>query len=121
MVKNIQSLNSDTLPNTEHAKYQNPLRNTLNAMDIHALLNHDSPSTQRFNRLQKDRSLRQPTLTNTADFPPPRTRAPELTRDQKIEMRTLRTHNKWTYSTIAKATGHTIGQVRLALTGPLTP
>lgn len=90
-------------------------------MDIHALLNHDSPSTQRFNRLQKDRSLRQPTLTNTADFPPPRTRAPELTRDQKIEMRTLRTHNKWTYSTIAKATGHTIGQVRLALTGPLTP
>jgi hypothetical protein len=79
-------------------------------MDIHALLNHSqtSPSVVRFQRLQLDKSLRQPTFSNTAKFPPKRTRAPELTRDQKVAIRTLRQFNNWSYLDLAKRTGHTI-------------
>jgi hypothetical protein len=43
-----------------------------------------------------------------------------LTRDQKIEIRTLRNHLEWDYFTIARATGKTFRQVQDVLTGPLT-
>jgi len=45
----------------------------------------------------------------------------ELSRDDKIEIRTLRKYNGWDYMTIAKATGKTYRQVQDAITGPLTP
>ncbi|KAK3363914.1 hypothetical protein B0T25DRAFT_55699 [Lasiosphaeria hispida] len=90
-------------------------------MQIQALLNttniHNSPCIERFYRLNTtlQRPIQQPS------FPTHATHSKDLTRDEKIEIRTLRKHNNWSYITIAKATGKTVRQVQGALSGPLTP
>ncbi|KAK4099324.1 hypothetical protein N658DRAFT_167612 [Parathielavia hyrcaniae] len=92
-------------------------------MDIRALVNNcnirASPTAVRFYQLQQQRQARDaiqrgPVLRGLRHSTP-------LTRDEKIEIRTLRKHAKWDYSTIAQATGKTFHQVQDALTGPLTP
>ncbi|KAK4095742.1 hypothetical protein N658DRAFT_100377 [Parathielavia hyrcaniae] len=73
-------------------------------MDIRALVNncniHASPTAVRFYQLQQQRQARDaiqrgPVLRGLRHSTP-------LTRDEKIEIRTLRKHAKWDYSTIAK-------------------
>lgn len=85
-------------------------------MNINSLVNHsqvhDSPTAERFYRLQLQRQ-KPPNL----QLP----RSKELTRDQKVEIRTLRKYNGWEYSTIRKATGYTERQIQKAINGPLTP
>jgi hypothetical protein len=99
-------------------------------MDIQTLLNHNnihsSPAAERFYRLQLQQSLRQPNFnrppsfsTQSIGFRNPR--AHELTRDEKLEIRTLRKYNKWSYITLAKETHHTYRQVQQACQQPLTP
>ncbi|KAK4042963.1 hypothetical protein C8A01DRAFT_44033 [Parachaetomium inaequale] len=92
-------------------------------MDVRALVNnnniHASPCAQRFYQLQLrqqayDTVYRGPVFRGLRHSTP-------LTRDQKLEIRTLRNHAKWDYMTIAQATGKTFHQVQDALTGPLTP
>jgi uncharacterized protein YnzC (UPF0291/DUF896 family) len=88
-------------------------------MNITALINHhnvhNSPSAERFYRLQLSRNGRTPTeLTR-------RHKAADLTRDEKVEIRALRRHAKWPYSRIVEATGKTFQQVQDACSGPLTP
>jgi len=91
-------------------------------MDIRALINsnnnniHTSPCAQRFYQLQlrQQAPLRGPVLRGLRHSTP-------LTRDQKLEIRTLHNYAKWDYLTIAQATGKTFHQVQDALTGPLTP
>ncbi|KAK4144761.1 uncharacterized protein C8A04DRAFT_27485 [Dichotomopilus funicola] len=86
-------------------------------MDIHALINttdtHNSPCAERSYQLQTQR------------IPGPvfqRKRPPNnLTRDEKIQIRTLREYLNWTDSQIAAARGKTVREVQQALTGPLTP
>jgi len=99
-----------------------------NNMNVTALLNHarnahDSPAAERFYRLQLQQSLRQPILHRSPAFQPrpEKPREPELTRDQRLEIRTLRKYNRWSYITLARETGHTVQQVQKACTGPLTP
>lgn len=48
-------------------------------------------------------------------------RHPELTRDQKIEVRALRKYAKMKYEDIAKATGFSMRQVQHACNSPPTP
>ena len=92
-------------------------------MDIRALVNnsdiHRSPCAQRFYQLQlqrraQDTIQRGPVLRGLRHSTP-------LTRDEKLQIRTLRNDAKWDYLTIAQATGKTFHQVQDALTGPLTP
>jgi hypothetical protein len=87
-------------------------------MNIHNVINttqiHNSPCAERFYRLQIERQLQPKRLFK-------RPRADELTRDEKIEIRALRKHNKWDFHTLARATGKTYRQVERACKGPLTP
>ena len=92
-------------------------------MDIRALINnsniHSSPCAQRFYQLQvqqqaQDSIRHGPVLRGLRHSTP-------LSRDEKIEIRTLRNDAKWSYLAIAQATGKTVHQVQDALTGPLTP
>ncbi|KAK0710873.1 hypothetical protein B0H67DRAFT_452812, partial [Lasiosphaeris hirsuta] len=87
-------------------------------MQIQALLNttniHNSPCVERFYRLNTS-------IQRRPSQPSFKTYSKVLTRDEKLEIRTLRRHNKWSYITIAKATGKTVRQVQDALGGPLTP
>ncbi|KAI1467676.1 uncharacterized protein F4812DRAFT_430477 [Daldinia caldariorum] len=49
-------------------------------------------------------------------------KAPELTRDQRLEIRVLKKyHPELTYMDLSKWTGYTYHQVQRALTGPLSP
>ncbi|KAK6958461.1 hypothetical protein Daesc_001262 [Daldinia eschscholtzii] len=49
-------------------------------------------------------------------------KAPELTRDQRHEIRVLKKyHPELTYLDLSKWTGYTYSQVQRALTGPLSP
>lgn len=64
----------------------------------------------------------QPTTpTTTPATPHIPQRSSELTRDEKIEIRTLHTYARWSYPRIAQALGKTQRQVQLACTTPLTP
>ena len=95
-------------------------------MDLQALLNntnlHNSPTAERFYRLQVQRQKKglEP-LKPTISRPKPGPRSHKLSRDEKIEIRTLRKYNKWDYITIAKATGKSYFQVEKAYQGPVTP
>ncbi|KAK0732613.1 hypothetical protein B0T21DRAFT_412779 [Apiosordaria backusii] len=94
-------------------------------MDIPSLLNHtnhlhSTPQAQRFYYLHSTRH------THRRAFSPPEShprqpKAKPLTRDDKLEIRTLRKHCKWTYQQISQTTGKTIHQVQDALRGNLTP
>ncbi|KAK3983761.1 hypothetical protein QBC44DRAFT_375942, partial [Cladorrhinum sp. PSN332] len=89
-------------------------------MDLNAIVNHsnihDSPSADRFYRLQIQRNSipKAPQLRL-------RPRAQELTRDDKHTIQVLRKFNRWDYFQIAKETGFTWGQVQYACRTPLTP
>jgi hypothetical protein len=62
--------------------------------------------------------LRLPLPSST---PQKRSRSKELTRDQKVEVRTLKKYLDYTNGEIASRTGYTYRQVQQALYGPLTP
>ncbi|KAK3358067.1 hypothetical protein B0T25DRAFT_540878, partial [Lasiosphaeria hispida] len=79
---------------------------------------HNSPRIERFYRLNT--TLQRPIIQQPS-FPTHATHSKDLTRDEKIEIRTLRKHNNWSYITIAKATGKTARQVQGAFRGPPTP
>ena len=90
-------------------------------MDIRALINHTnvhaSPTVERFYRLQVQR-IRQPQFSSTV---PAKRRAEEVSRDRKIEARTLRNYARWSYQAISQTLGVTIRQVERACDGPVTP
>jgi hypothetical protein len=50
-----------------------------------------------------------------------RFKAPDLTRDQRIQCRALHSIGGLTYHEIARRTGHTARQVQIACHGPVTP
>ena len=79
---------------------------TLMVMDIPSLLTPQSPSVRR-QRLIEQRQRRE--------------KRADLSRDEKIEIRTLRKHTQWTYEEIARVTAHTPRQVQVACNSPLTP
>jgi DDE superfamily endonuclease len=96
-------------------------------MNVTALINHhnvhNSPSAERFYRLQVSRNGRTPSglTSGSCRSSGRRPKAPDLTRDQKVEIRTLRFYANWPYNQIVEATGRTYQQVQDACTGPLTP
>lgn len=76
-------------------------------MDLLGAPNPPSPAAERHARLLQQRQRQN--------------RAPELTRDEKIEIRGLRKYTNWGYKQIADATQKTVRQVQWACNGPLTP
>ncbi|KAK4165288.1 hypothetical protein QBC43DRAFT_315640 [Cladorrhinum sp. PSN259] len=75
-------------------------------MKIDSLLNHDNthdtPSAERFYRLQLQHIPSPPLLSGEE---------PELSRDDKITIRTLQNRLNWPPETIAQNTGHTLTRV----------
>ncbi|KAK0674480.1 hypothetical protein QBC41DRAFT_973 [Cercophora samala] len=97
-------------------------------MDIHSLLNHTTttihttPAAVRFYLLRSSDDAHH--HRRRPPEPHPRNRNPrakELTRDEKLEIRTLRNRAGWSYRQISDSTGKTVRQVQDALAGPLTP
>ncbi|KAK4194424.1 hypothetical protein QBC40DRAFT_135399, partial [Triangularia verruculosa] len=114
-----------------HTQYRNPSNSNLlaqhhghrphlppNTMEIEALVNHNdihnSPSAERFYRLQLARQQRPHWHLKTH-------RAPELPREQKIRIRALREDAHMGYEAIRQVTSASIKQIQYALTTPLTP
>ncbi|KAK3362200.1 hypothetical protein B0T24DRAFT_432486 [Lasiosphaeria ovina] len=88
-------------------------------MQLQALLNatnniHNSPCVERFYRLQTRPSIKQPLLQRSP-------RSAELSRDEKLQIQTLRTHTGMSKKAIARKLGKTYIQVRHALRTPVTP
>ncbi|KAK3985964.1 hypothetical protein QBC44DRAFT_334189 [Cladorrhinum sp. PSN332] len=89
-------------------------------MEINTLVNHtnihDSPSAERYYRLQLQQNIPIPPQLQRNP-----TKAKDLTRDQRLQIRALRQHTDWDYFQIAKKTGFTFAQVQYACHSPLTP
>jgi len=60
-------------------------------------------------------------LLNPAPSTPKKSRSKELTRDQRLEIRTLHFKAGWTYEVIAANTPYTYRQIQWACNSPLTP
>ncbi|KAK4671679.1 hypothetical protein QC764_607965 [Podospora pseudoanserina] len=101
-----------------HTQYRNPSTPTTTTMEINALINHNDidtpPTAERFYRLQLARQQR-PHWHLKAH------RAPELPREQKIQIRALRGDAYMSYAAMRGATGASDKQIQYALTTPLTP
>ena len=96
------------------------------AMQLTALLNttnsiHNSPTAERFYRLQTSRLRRLDLSPASGSTRQRKNKSHELTRDERLKIKSLYEFGGFNYREIVRRTGHSYNQVRYACNNPVTP